>query len=542
MSEQRSYDVVIVGAGHNGLVAAAYLARAGFEVLVAERGEEVGGAVASGEVTLPGYVHDLYATNMNLFLGSPAFAELGEELAAAGLSFATTDRPYASAFPDGGTLRVFQDRARTREEIAAHDPADADGWDRLAAAYDRFAPSLFELYGTQLPSLAAGRWAAGALRAHGGAGTAELARLLLGTTRELGERYFRSDEAKAMVAAWGMHIDFGPDVAFGALFPFLESFADMDNGMSLVAGGAGGLPRALAAVARAAGAEIRTAAPVTAILTEGGAATGVELASGERVEARRAVIANLTPAPLARLLPGDGAGAATRRKLAGYLYGPGTMVIHAALNGPLPWAAGGELHRWGYVHLGPYVREMAETYTDAADGVLPADPLLVVGQTSAVDPSRAPGEGQVLWIQVRMLPSEIRGDRLGEIEARDWPTAKRPYAERVLAKLEAYAPGARERILEWTVIGPDDLEAANPNLVGGDSVGGSHRLSQNALFRPAPGLSGYRLPMDRLLMVGAGTWPGAGVNAISGRLVAQRLIDGGLPARLGSWLRERSSR
>jgi len=536
MSEQRSYDVVIVGAGHNGLVAAAYLARAGFEVLVAERGAEVGGAVASGEVTLPGYVHDLYATNMNLFLGSPAFAELGEELAAAGLSFATTDRPYASAFPDGGSLRVHQDRARTLAGIAAHDAADGDGWERLAAAYDRFAPSLFELYGTRLPSLAAGRWAAGAVRAHGRAGVAELSRLLLGTTRELGERYFRSDEAKAMVAAWGMHIDFGPDVAFGALFPFLESFADMDNGMSLVSGGAGGLPRALAAVARAAGAEIRTATAVTAILAEGGAASGVELAGGERVGARRAVIANLTPAPLTRLLPEGGAGDATRRALAGYLYGPGTMVVHAALNGPLPWAAGGELHRWGYVHLGPYVREMAQTYTDAVDGILPADPLLVVGQTSAVDPSRAPGEGQVVWIQVRMLPSEIRGDRLGEIEARDWATAKRPYAERVLAKLEAYAPGASERILEWTVLAPDDLEAANPNLVGGDSVGGSHRLSQNALFRPAPGLSGYRLPLQNLLMVGAGTWPGAGVNAISGRLVAQRLIEGGAGGRASAAL------
>jgi phytoene dehydrogenase-like protein len=549
MSERRSYDVVIVGAGHNGLVAAVYLARAGFEVLVAERFEEVGGAIASGEATLPGYVHDISATNMNLFLGSPAFAELGEELAAAGLSFATTDRPYASAFPDGTSLRVHQDRERTRDGIAAHDQADAEGWDRLAAAYDRFAPSLFELYGTQLPSLAVGRWAASTLRAHGRRGVGELLHLLLGSTRELGDRYFRSDEAKAMVSAWGMHIDFGPDVAFGALFPFLESFADMDNGMSLVAGGAGGLPRALAALARGAGAEIRTASPVAAILAEGGVAAGVELAGGERVAARRAVIANLTPAPLSRLLPDDGAGAATRRALSGYVYGPGTMMIHAALNGPLPWAAGEELDRWGYVHLGPYVREMAETYTDAVDGVLPADPLLVVGQTSAVDPSRAPGESQVLWIQVRMLPSRIRGDRRGEIEARDWAEAKRPYAERALAKLEDYAPGARDRILEWSVVAPDDLEAANPNLVGGDSVGGSHRLSQNALFRPAPGLSGYRLPLDRLLMIGAGTWPGAGVNAISGRLAAQRLIKegrrpgtrsaAGMPRR-PSWARRRS--
>ncbi len=543
MSEQRSYDVVIVGGGHNGLLVAAYLARAGFEVLLAERNEEVGGAIASAELTRPGYVHDLYATNMNLFLGSPAFAELGPELAAEGLELAHTDKPYSSAFPDGSSLRVHQDRARTRAGIEASlGPADAEGWDRLAAAYDRFAPSLFELYGTRLPSLASGRWLASALRAHGPRGIAELSRLLLGSTRELGDAYFRSDEAKAMIAAWGMHIDFGPDVAFGALFPFLETFADMDNGMSVVAGGAGGLPRALAAVARAAGAEIRTASPVTAILAEGGAASGVELASGERIGARRAVVANLTPAPLTRLLPAGGAADATRRALAHYIYGPGTMVVHAALDGPLPWAAGPELAEWGYVHLGPYVREMAQTYTDAVNGVLPSEPLLVVGQTSAVDPSRAPAGGSVAWIQVRMLPSQIRGDAGGEIGARDWGAAKAPYAERVLDKLERYAPGARERIVDWKVLAPDDLEAANPNLVGGDSVGGSHRLSQNALFRPAPGLSGYRLPLDRLLMVGAGTWPGAGVNAISGRLVAQRLIEGGARGRASAALAGLSGR
>ena len=536
----RDYDAVIVGGGHNGLVAAAYLARAGWEVLLVERNASVGGAVASAEATAPGFVHDLYATNMNLFLGSAVFAELGEELAAQGLEFAGTDKPYSSVFPDGRSLRVFQDRARTREGIAAHDAADAAGWDRLAAAYDRFAPSLFELYGTQLSSLAALRPLTSTVRAHGVRGTAELARLLLGSTRELGDRYFHSEEAKALIAAWGMHIDFGPDITFGALFPFLETFTDMDNGMSVVAGGASNLPRALAAVARAAGAEIRTSTAAVKILAAGGAAVGVELADGEQITARRAVIANLTPAPLAALLPGDVAGTATREALEGYVYGPATMMVHAALNGPVPWAAGPELAEWGYVHVGPYVRDMAQTYTDALNGILPVDPLLIVGQTSAVDPSRAPAGGAVLWIQVRMLPSQIRSDRGGTIAATAWDEAKLPYAERVLDKLERYAPGLRDRVLDWRVIGPDDLEAANPNLVGGDSVGGSHHLGQNAVLRPAPG-AGSRLPLKGLLMVGAGTWPGAGVNAVSGRLVANRLIAGG-DAGLSGRLRSRAAR
>jgi phytoene dehydrogenase-like protein len=126
-----------------------------------------------------------------------------------------------------------------------------------------------------------------------------------------------------------------------------------------------------------------------------------------------------------------------------------------------------------------------------------------------------------------MLPPRIKGDREGTIEATDWAQAKVPYGGRVIDKLERYAPGIKDRVLDWRVLGPDDLEAANPNLVGGDSVGGSHHLSQNAVLRPAPGAAGGRLPLKNLTMVGAGTWPGAGVNAVSGRLAAQRLIAGG---------------
>ena len=532
MATDGTRDVIVVGAGHNGLVAAAYLTRAGRDVLVLEQAEQVGGAVASAEITRPGFVHDLFATNQNLFLGSPAYAELGEDLARHGLRFATTAKPYANAFPGGRALRVYQDAMRTRALLADHDGADAAGWDELGALYERYAPLLFELYGSRLPSLGAARWTARAARELRPAGLAELGGLLASSTRALGDRFFATPEAKALVACWGMHLDFGPDIALGALFPFLELFTDMANGMSVVEGGASRLPEALAALVREGGGELRTASGVRHVLVEGGRAVGVELESGERVRARQAVIANLTPGVLFDgIVPADALTERFRRQIAAYAYGPATMMVHVALDGPVPWEAGGDLAEFGYVHVGPYVDDMARTYTDAVDGRLPASPLLVVGQTSAIDPTRAPQGGSVLWIQVRMLPPRITGDALGEIATRDWEEAKAPYAERVLAKLESYAPGIRERILDHAVLGPDDLERHNPNLVGGDSLGGSHHLAQNLVFRPAPGWSGYQTPIDRLYMIGSGTWPGAGVNAISGRLVAH-MIEGTTRPRL----------
>jgi phytoene dehydrogenase-like protein len=524
-SAPAAYDVVVIGAGHNGLVAAAYVARAGMSVLVLERGERVGGAVVSGEITRPGFVHDLFATNQNLFLGSPAFAELGDDLGRQGLRFATTARPYSNVFPDARSLRVYQDADRTRALLERHDTRDAEGWDRLFELYGRFAPVLFELYGTRMPSAALVTQAVRGRRALGPGGLGELAQLVMSSTRALGDAFFASPEAKALVASWGMHLDFGPDVAMGALFPFLEMFTDMQTGMSVVEGGASRLPEALAAVVREAGGEVRTSAPVRRVTVQGGRATGVELESGERIAALKAVVANLTAGVLfdGEMVPPPALPDGFRRRVARYVYGPGTLMVHAALSGSLQWAAGEDLHEFGYVHVGPYVDDMARTYTEALAGLLPSSPMLVVGQTTAIDPSRAPAGRHVLWIQVRMVPSRIAGDAAGSIGARSWAEAKGPLAERVLDKLEEYAPGARERILDWTLLGPDDLERHNPNLVGGDSLGGSHHLSQNLLFRPVPGWSGYRTPVDGLYMVGSGTWPGAGVNAISGRLAADMI-------------------
>jgi phytoene dehydrogenase-like protein len=529
-----TYDAIVIGGGHNGLVAAIEFARAGWSVLVLEQAERLGGAVMSAEITLPGFVHDLYSTNQNTFRGGQVYAELGPELERHGLRYASTDKPFANAFPDGRTLKVYQDAGRTLAGLRDHDLADAAGWEELKDLFDRFSPTIFELYGSALPSAKALMAIARALRRVGARDALRAAQLLLSSTRELGDEYMSSAEAKALLATWGMHPDFGPDVSAGAMFPFVEVFSDAAAGMSIVEGGASRMIDALAGVLGDHGGEVRTGATVRRILTDATRAIGVELASGERFAASRAVVASVTPQALYDGMLADAAvPRAVRRAAARYRFGPGTMMIHLALSAPPRWAAGGDLGEFAYVHIAPYVEDLAETYTAASNGLLPKSPLLIVGQSSAVDPTRAPEGRAVLWVQVRAQPAEIRGDAAGEIAARDWTEAAEPYADRVMAKLSQYAPGIEDLVLQRAVLTPRDLEAHDPNLVGGDSVAGSHHLRQNFIFRPIPGYSNYRTPVEGLFMTGAATWPGGGVTGLSGQLAAKAVLNrGGVSKRV----------
>jgi phytoene dehydrogenase-like protein len=150
--------------------------------------------------------------------------------------------------------------------------------------------------------------------------------------------------------------------------------------------------------------------------------------------------------------------------------------------------------------------------------------VLVVGQPTAIDPSRAPHGKHVLWVQVRVLPAEIRGDAANQIAASSWDEAKEAYADRVLGILESYAPGLKSRILARSVFSPLDLERENPNLIDGDNLSGSHHLDQNFFLRPVPGWSRYRTPVRNLYLCGASTWPGAGTGAGSGFLLSKMLV------------------
>ena len=514
------YDAIVIGAGVNGLAAAVHLSAKGWKVAVVERAAVAGGAVKTAEITLPGFRHDLYAMNLGLFTGSPFFAAYKDRLIAQGLDFAGAQHCFATAFPDGSWLGVEKDAQANAERIARLSAADAERWRTMTAAFPQDAPHIFGLLGTPLPSWQAARVAFAAWRARGANWVADTARLLLSSTRDWLDANFENDKLKAMLAVWGMHLDFSPDTAGGALFPYLEAMADQSFGMALGKNGADAIITAMVGALKAAGGEVRLGADVVRIIRNDSGASAVELKDGEQLEAERAVVANLHPRVLAGLI---GHPPAELSRMAKLRPGPGTMMVHLALSDLPDWTAGAALKSFAYVHLAPSFAAMAKTYTEALAGLLPAEPALVVGQPTALDPTRAPPGRHILWVQVRVLPAKILGDAAGSIAARDWDSAKERYAERVLDVIERYAPGLRGKILARAVLSPADLERDNPNLVGGDSLGGSHHLDQNFLFRPAFGWSRYRTPIKRLYIVGASTWPGAGTGAGSGFMLAKAL-------------------
>lgn len=520
----KTYDAIIIGAGHNSLACAAHLQSKSWRTLVLERAETAGGAVKTLELTEPGFRHDWAAMNLSLFAGSAFHKNNAETLAGHGLEFVPVQHCFASVFDDGTWLGVSTGSDETSKRIAALSAADAQAWDQLVAGFPGRAEYLFAVLGSPMKMHVFARLFAKSLWKNGFASTASLVRLLISSPRAWLEETFESDKVRALLAAWGMHLDFAPDIAGGAVFPYLEAMANQSFGMVIGKGGADTMTRALVTMVESSGGEVRCASPVARILREGEQAVGVELADGERIMASKAVIANVAPSALVgSLLDGGSGDAGFDGAMNRFTHAPGTMMIHLALDDLPRWAASDDLRDFAYVHIAPSLEQMARTYQQATAGLLPDEPVIVVGQPTAVDPSRAPDGKHVLWLQVRMAPAVIAGDARGEIAATDWADACEPFAERVLDIVERHAPGLREQIRARAVVTPLDLAADNPNLVGGDQICGSHHLSQHFLYRPAQGYADGRTPLKGLYLTGAAVWPGAGTGAGSGYMLGQIL-------------------
>lgn len=518
-----SFDSIIIGGGVNGLSAAALLAKKGQRVLLLEANERCGGAIRTEEVTLPGFRHDLFATNLSLFAGGLVMAALKDDLIKNGLEFIPSDKPFCSIFPGGRALGVIQSVEATLENIARIAPLDQKAWQDLTTRLEKLAPHLLPLLGNELPSFKAVRSLFKSWRSLGSNEFFNLIRLLLQSTRAFTEEHFHHRETRALAATWGMHLDYGPDISGGALFAFLESIGGQLFGMVLGKGGADVIPNALIKTIESYGGQVQTSSKVTEIASNNGKVSGVRIASGEFFQSKH-VIANINPSLIPALLNSEENARNEVKQVNKFRPGLATMMIHLAMEKLPEWSAK-EAKGYNYIHIAPFLDDMAMAYTQAAGGLLPGSPTLIIGQPTLTDPTRAPDGKHILWIQVRVLPIDPVVDPAADPAADilDWDDIGEGYADKVIDIIESYAPGFKNLILGRKVLTPKDLERYNANLIKGDSLGGSHHLAQFFFLRPTPSWSRHRSPVKNLWVVGSGTWPGGGVGGASGAIVAEAI-------------------
>ncbi len=523
------YDVAVIGAGHNGLVAAAYLARAGRRVVVLERREHVGGACVTEELW-PGYRISRAAYVAGL-LRPAVVRELG--LARHGLRLIARSPSSFTPLPDGRGLLLGGGMEASRESIAAFSRRDAERYPDYEAFLGRIArwleptldappPDLARLRARDLRLLA--ELCAGAWRLRG-----ELARafgLLLGRARPELERWFESEPLRATLAtdavigAWASPSS--PGTGYVLFHHVMGDTGGARGVWAYVEGGMGRLSEAIAAAAREAGAEIRLASPVAGIEVANGAVRGVALADGASIEVPL-VVSGADP----RVTLLDWLGAADlpgelRREVAQLDFRSGSAKINLALDRlpafrgrPAADGGAGPEHR-GTIHVGACDLDALDTaFEQARAGSASDRPLVELTLPSALDASLAPNGRHVASLFVQWVPCEASAER--------WPALRDAIAERAIAQVEEVAPGFTASILHREVLAPPDLERVF-GLTGGNLFHGAMTPDRLALLRPLPGWSRYATPIRGLWLCGAGTHPGGGVMGACGRNAAREIL------------------
>jgi phytoene dehydrogenase-like protein len=490
--------VLVVGAGHNGLVAAIHLAAAGLEVTVLEQADAPGGASASGEITLPGFVHDHCAGFAPMAVVSPAMRAL--ELEREGLEWVDPPVVLAHPFEDGSAIVLHRDVGVTADSLGAAGAGWAAAMERMLPHATRLAQSIL----APLPPVRDPLRLALSLRRE----SWEWARRLLGSVEALGLDLFDGDRrATAWLAASAQHSGLPPTTAGSGAFGFLLQLLGHSHGWPTPRTGMQALTDALARRAGREGARVRCAARVEQVLARG-RVVGVRLAGGEEIAAD-AVLTTVSAGVLARLLPAGALPGRLHRRLAIWRYGTAAFKLDYALSEPVPWAAP-EARRAGVVHVAGTLAELAAAADAGQRGEVPARPALVVGQQSVHDRTRAPAGRHTLYVYAHVPARYEEGDEA--------------VADRIEAQLERFAPGFSDVVMHRTARPPWRTERENPSLVGGDLAGGTMELDQQLVFRPAPQLCRYRTPLRGLYVAGASVHPGAAVHGMSGRGAARALL------------------
>jgi phytoene dehydrogenase-like protein len=522
------HDVIVVGAGHNGLTAAAYLAKAGLKVLVIERRPLVGGACVTEELW-PGCKVST-AAYVNSLLRPEVIREL--DLKKHGFAMLPRNPSSFTPFPDGRYLMMGPDPKLSHAEIGKFSLRDAENYPKYEAMLSRIGDFLDPLLNETPPNPMSNRigdlwrlakigWQFRKLGKHAG----EAIEVLTGAARPILDRWFESEHLKVTLATDAVIGAFAspsmPGTAY-VLFHHVMGECDGVRGVwGYVRGGMGGISNALASAAREYGAEIRTNSEVAKIIVRDGRAVGLALNDGSELLAkaiascadchvtfRKLIDERDLPADFLATIDAIDYSAATC-KINVLVSEPPNFTAHPGTNNGL----GGPQHR-GTMHICPDFETLERAYDDAKYGKPSGTPILEVTMPTAVDNSLAPTGQHLISMFVQYAPYKVRDG--------NWDNMRDTFADRCFDVMEQYAPGFRRSVLNRQVLTPVDLERVY-GLTGGNIFQGSMSLSKLFFLRPAAGFADYRTPIRGLYLCGSAAHPGGGVIAAAGRNAAREI-------------------
>jgi len=522
----RSYDAIVAGGGHNGLVCAAYLARAGRKVLVLERRELVGGCAVTEEVW-PGFKVST-ASYLTSLLQERIIREL--ELARFGYQVDAKDPAFFSPYPDGRYLFTWQDARKTLEEVAKFSKRDAEAFPAYEAHLEKLAQvveSLLLMAPPAFPPQGPGDFIdylkiAGRLRGLSRSELAGLVKIFSMSASDFLDEWFECPEIKVTLATDGViGANAGPrspGTAYILMHHCMGGLAGHRGLWGFVRGGMGAVSEAIAGSARRYGAEIRTNAAVERFLVRHGRVRGVVLESGEEIQAN-AVASNLDPkVTFQRMVDPADLPVDFNESIRKFRCEGTSCKINFAVDGLpsfkcLPGAPAPQ-HR-ATMHFCPSIEYVEQAWDDAKYGRPSASPMLELTCPTMYDPTLAPEGKHIIGCFLQYAPYTLREG--------NWDELREPFAQRVIQIIDEYAPGFSSHIIDKQVLTPLDLERRF-GITGGNIFHGEMSFEQMFVMRPAPGWARYKTPIEGLYLCGSGAHPGGGVMGAPGYNAAQEML------------------